>query len=651
MKLAKQREWELRVLASPRIPRGDSGYTHTLRIILNHVLNGTPTNEKIVVPGSKTNNNLEELLIRIRPLGIVKKLNSKWEVSEEIKEWVINNDNVFLTSIINGNLKFFVEILDFCNGIERTLQDIIEYAKNEYDLEWKGKSQFLDRIKWLRDIGSIEYIDHKHCYKTNGRGKEILKLVPVIKVNYDNEVNRQLNINLSDMALDSIVHSQELLVQRKVSTGYIPGGLNDLFNTIFECLEFINKNNEERVIYKYYESSYGIKSTSTRSFLHHLMNLKLIERVSLSSYEVTNQGILLLESKNILDLVVFYNNSYKFILELLEELKEPKTRKQLTEIASLSYEIQSNISINISHRLHLLEKAGLIYFYKNNYHLTEGAEKFITHFELELPSIIGNRKNEKEKSEHFTLLNDLNKTSRDSMNPTNFEKAIRNIFLEMGFDSKLIGGAGNTDVLLKSPGSAQYSYTVCVDAKSTYSGAVTDSMVDFDTLKEHKRKHNADYIVIIANTFNSESRLTKRAIEHNVALLDIELLSELYKKHMEIPLSFEEYINIFNQPGVVDIKVLDNKRNEMIGIANLMLSIMDAFINNKDELLTSRDLYWIINVNKENVSKFSKLEIEDMLLFLSSPFIACIEKKKEGYRALGSSQDLKQKFNFFMKNL
>ena len=48
-----------------------------------------------------------------------------------------------------------------------------------------------------------------------------------------------------------------------------------------------------------------------------------------------------------------------------------------------------------------------------------------------------------------------------------------------------------------------YSYTVNIDAKSTYSGTVTDILVDFDALAAHKKKPNADYIVITGIDFDS----------------------------------------------------------------------------------------------------------------------------------------------------
>ncbi|QNR07898.1 restriction endonuclease [Macrococcoides canis] len=650
MELANQRDWNLRVSAAPRIPRGEHGYPNSLKIILENLQNGTPLYERIYIPGSNADNDLEKLLTRIRPLGIVKKINSNWVISEEGLTWLNNRNNKYLTSLINGNLKFFIEIIEFCKK-EHNIQEIIQHAKVNYEIDWKSKSQILDRIQWLKDLELIEYKKHKQAYQTTIVGEEILKYIKPIKLNIELHIEKELNINLSDLAIKSIICDQELLKYRKESTGYIPGGLSELFTTIFEGLEFINLNSEEKLIYDYYENSYGIKSTSTRSFLHHLVNLNLIERAALTTYELTDYGYNLLNTKNILDLIVYYNNTFKFVIELLFELIEPKTRIQLIEIANLSYGMKANISNNISHRLYLFEKAGLIYFYKNKFHLTKGIEEFLTYFSPEKSILIDLQDSNEINNEHFTLLNDLIKTSRDSMHPTNFEKSIRNIFLGMGFDAKLIGGSGNTDVLLKSPGSAQYSYTVCIDAKTTYSGPVTDSLVDFDTLKEHKKKHKADYIVIVANSFSSDSRLVKRAQEHKVALLDIELLSILYKKHIEIPISFDEYINIFNQNGIVNINVLDEKREDMKKIVNLMILIMNAFIENKDELLTSRDLYWIINVNKDDNTRFNKKEIEDMLLFLSSPFIASLERKSEGYRALGSTHDLKQKLNFFMKNI
>lgn len=62
---------------------------------------------------------------------------------------------MFLASIINGNMKFFSEFIDFC----KEEKEIKDYARENYGIDWKGKSQLLDRAQWLRNLGLLKFID------------------------------------------------------------------------------------------------------------------------------------------------------------------------------------------------------------------------------------------------------------------------------------------------------------------------------------------------------------------------------------------------------------------------------------------------------------------------------------------------------------
>lgn len=657
MNYANQREWLIRVLAAPRIPRGNQGYVESLRIILNHVNNEVHKEELITIPGSNSINNLDSLCVRLRPLGIVKQksINGNWILSEESEKWLNNHDDLFVASMINGNMKFFAEFIDFCR-VEKDIQEIKDYAREKYDIDWQGKSQLLDRAQWLKDLGFLKFLDFKNKYISTEKGIEFINIVTPHKIIEQQIVNIEAKeIKKIDKEVYKIIPTtQEQLQERKVSVGYIPGSSNQSANIIFESLDFINQAKDLKVINKYYGESYGIKVTSTRSFLHHLTNLGLIEKVSLHEYELTVNGQILRRDKNIMDLLAIYHSKFKFIMELLNELLlDKKSRKELYELANTSYGITANIRPNVSHRLNLLEQTGLIYLYKNKFEVNENVELLLKDFVLEKSAVLTTVETEEGTKEniHSELIYELKESSRDSMNPTRFEQAIKVLFSRMGFEAESIGGSGNTDVLLKSPGALQHSYTVCVDAKSAYSGPVTDGHVDFDTLKEHKNKHKADYVVIIGNNFNASSRLVRRAKEHSIGLIDVNSFIELYTNHLNVPLSFDKYIKIFNQSGIINIDLLQNDSEQMIRTAKLMRVIVESLSENSTEILTPRDLYWIINSKKIDGNKYTEEEIKSMLQFLSSPLISSIGYRKEGYYAVGSKQDVKQKFQFYMNQI
>ena len=226
-------------------------------------------------------------------------------------------------------------------------------------------------------------------------------------------------------------------------------------------------------------------------------------------------------------------------------------------------------------------------------------------------------------------------------------------FEKLGFEAKWLGGAGKTDVLIHAAGTPQTAFSVTVDAKSTITGNVTDNLVDFDTILEHKKKHNAEFSAIVGGSFQNE-RLIKRAKEHGVVLIDIETLETLIKNHTNVPVRVTSYRKLFEKAGLADIGCLEEERNEIIRYGKLLHAVMDCLIAERDDPVTQgflqdRDIYRSLRNNENFNSAPSLDESSNMLQFLSSPLIGCVEKSKDGYSAIGTLNDASQKFDFFAK--
>ncbi len=73
--------------------------------------------------------------------------------------------------------------------------------------------------------------------------------------------------------------------------------------------------------------------------------------------------------------------------------------------------------------------------------------------------------------------------------------------MELGFKNKLLAQLGTTDILLTARTVPDYTYKVAIEAKTNRDGKTTENLVNFDVLKEHKKKHDADFIVINSNNW------------------------------------------------------------------------------------------------------------------------------------------------------
>ena len=378
----------------------------------------------------------------------------------------------------------------------------------------------------------------------------------------------------------------------------------------------------------------------------------LITRKTNTSYAVTDLGSSWIESQDFLSLLPLFQLKYLFFLEILTELKDNTlSAKELATLAKVSYGFDKDNVFEINNRIAILKQAKLIInLSAERFTLTNRGRLFLEKYS----NTFGINKLEANTNRHDAvdntdIVSELRMASKDSYSPDKFEKVVRDFFAMIGFDAEWLGGAGKTDVLLKSTGSPLDYFVVTVDAKATSSSAVTDGLVDFDTLKEHQKKHGSNYIAIVGRAFND--RLIKRATEHHVVLFDVDTLEDFLSIHQKTPQKIATYRKVFEQSGKADLSILDPDIQKAESSGTLLIGIMQCLIDESEDPITKgqlsvRDLYMTLRRNPNLVSTPTIQEIEIALHFLSSPIIGCVVKEKDFYYATGSLKDMARILNF-----
>lgn len=655
------RSWEARVSSMPRIPRGNKGYVESLRIILNEVKNGKRPNDVIEIPGSNSQRTLKQDCVGLRPSGIVKlsENNSEWKLTEISRKWLSNKNNDYLAIFMNGQIKFFSEVLKFCIN-PQTSRNIYNLAIQKYKLPWKQKGQIFERTSWLIDFGYLEYIDFNSTFKTTSAGLSFLDLVTPYdykEIEIQSSLHNHVTINIDklDPSILSLVPKSEEQLKKRIHTlGYTPGSTEDILNVITGYLELaVDGRILISNIIEYSQKTYGIKKSSIRGFLSQLVHSELVERISSEEYEVTKYGQMILDDNNIIDLIIYFHAKYLFFFEILSEVrKKPLDTKEIVSIGALSYGL--SVKGEILKRIAILKASNLIYLERGKYHLTSSGEIILNNVAVQSPKSFtksDSNKSSKASNRAEEIMLELIESSRDSTNPDRFEKAIYKAFVYLGFDSQWIGKSGNTDVFIKTSNVPELAYRVNIDAKSTYSGPVNDNQVDFDTLKEHRDKMNANYVVIVGNEFDN-GRLVRRAEEHKVGLLSVDQLNELIKSHVKTPVTFDEYKKFFEQSGLMESSILRPARESMVYTGKLLRIIVDSIYERRDdEKVDVQALHWLLK-GKESIKRLpTNDEIDNVLEFLSSPLVSCITKVNGGYYPNGSLSDTILKLNFYVEQL
>lgn len=161
----------------------------------------------------------------------------------------------------------------------------------------------------------------------------------------------------------------------------------------------------------------------------------------------------------------------------------------------------------------------------------------------ELPSIVN------------SIIGRLQEAQFKSNSPTDFEEAIKDAFAFLGFEAELIGTPGNTDVLLTA-NIGKESFKVNVDGKTSKSGKIIDRQIDWLSLRDHKEKTGADFIMVVGPNF-SGGNLEERAKEYKVSLLKTEELLKLIEAHAQFPFTLTELKDLFVGQGDISFQIDD----------------------------------------------------------------------------------------------
>lgn len=653
----KSLSWDTKTFSMPNTPRGDAGMVENLRIILKLVEQNTSPSQRLDIQGSDSKIDLGTACIRLRPMKLVIKSQNNWRLSDEAKKWLETGDDLYLAAILCSRIKFLAEILYYLDS-PKTAAQLQDIALNEYALNWKTKSDINARLVWLRQLGLVDFHEFSLLYSITEAGRAFLQNVfvqPPVKsdISYDETVDEE-SLEISSWAINC---SSQLSPDRKTSIGYILGDVKQFHQTILEYVQLLNGSKKFEEIVQYTSENYGVSASSLKSFISMLTGIGIIERKTDILYDVTDEGKRWAEDSKILDLMCIINRHVSFVFELLSVLKtKSMSNKELAAVAKVSYGFERESTDEIRKRVSMLKAAKLL---KNatvdKYEITRRAERLLEIVDVQsanTAAALPDNRTEIFDSES-AFFTELRLAAKDSSNFEKLEKLVKTAFEKLGFQSQWLGGSGKTDVLIRAVGTEDSSFAVTVDAKSTATGNVTDGLVDFDTLTEHKRKHHANYSAIVGGSFQNQ-RLIGRAIDHGVTLLDVDTLERLIRNHKEVPIKVTSYRKLFEKPGIADIQCIEDEREEIRRYGNLLHAVMDCLIDERDDIetrgiLSERDIYRSLRSDKSFKSPPSSDEISNMLQFLSSPLIGCVEKTKDGYFAVGTLIDAAQKFEFFTR--
>lgn len=436
--------------------------------------------------------------------------------------------------------------------------------------------------------------------------------------------------------LQRLVDTPSLHKKRSTYNILIPSP--NRIDNLYTIVQFVCQRTSKEEFFQFISEEFSLKARSTETMMPFLKASGLMEEVGRNIYIATPAAKAWLETGSDFDFIRILHSNMRFVGEIIRETENKITRNSI-------YEISKKYGLNAEKtrwRVGILIEAGILeepqYLYLQ---ATPLGRAFLKHLPIEeLESIIDLSETEDDTDDSVSngnITDILRKTTEllnySSVNPmaenkgagVAFEEEIAAVFCLMGFDAKRIGGAGDTDVIVRWKDADGKSHIAIVDGKSKSSGQVSHNDISDVALEAHKEKNNAEYVAIIGNSFSGET-IKNHARKKGFALITASDLCEIARASQTLGLSLQEMSLLFKVPNGMSLlnEKISGKQREL----DIVSVVVSKMYSEQDELgdLSPRDMFLLL---RNNTLSPSLEELESIFKLLSKSEIGVFHTNEQ----------------------
>ncbi len=525
----------------------------------------------------------------------------------------------YLATLLHDRYRLFGETLELFESGSKTVEEVDKELCRDYYLDWANMSNTRRRMDWLEVLGLIQNVGNRKWDITQEGKKLLQEWILVTPDVVDTALAASENINIlppppeiSELLL-SLKENPELHKKRNTYNIWVPSP-----NRI-ENLKTIIQFSFERVsrtdLFKFVEEEYNLKTSSVESMMPFLKADGFIEEVGRNIYIATSAAKAWCDSGNDLDFIRILHSHKRFVGEMIVAAKNVVTRNDI-------YAEAKKYGINVEKArwiMGFLLEAGLL---EETQYLHVKATPLGMKLVEELPLMEIEFDEENLNGDIDAMNNNANEGIENTIAASNelfnalrvaakdpqaegkaggvaFEENIANLFRYMGFDANRIGGAGNTDVVVRWKDEEGKLITAIVDGKSKSGGIVTHSDISDVAIETHKEKNDADYVAIVGPGFGGDT-IKNHARKKGFSLVTDTELIDIAFKSKELGLSLDEISLLFHVPnGLSQLNELMLTRKRELEIITLVISTFKEEQEAMDNL-SARDLYFLLR--RTNIS-------------------------------------------------
>lgn len=542
----------------------------------------------------------------------------------------------YLADLIQDKIRLFGEVLEILSLSSATVEEVNKQLCDAYGLSWGKLSNTRRRMDWLETLDLIQGIGNRKWEVTiDGRAalNDWCLVTPnVLEIHNSDLSNIEIDEPPAEIAilLQRLIDSPEMHKRRSTYNIWAPSPnrIDNLRVIIQAASERITKAD----FFHFIEEEFKLKASSVESIMPFLRASGLIQEVGKNVYLATPAAKAWLETGKDLDFIRILHSNMQFVGEMIKVAENDITRNKIYAQAKL-YGLNAEKARWIAG---FLVEAGLLE--ETQYlHLkaTPIGISFVSGLplaetmvdELEEIDISDKREYVADLStrELEQIINRLYNSSRDpgaegKASGVAFEEAIADIFCFMGFEAERIGGAGDTDVIVRWQADEDEILTAIIDGKSKSNGQVTHNDISDVAIDTHKDKNNADFVAIIGPSFSGDT-IRNHARKKSFALITDTQLIEIARASQALGLSLQEIALIFQVPnGLSQLdEIISLKQREL----DIISTVISMFCKEQKTLggLSPRDLFLLLR--HTNVSPSLK-ELLSVFETLSSPEVGIL---------------------------
>ncbi len=417
----------------------------------------------------------------------------------------------------------------------------------------------------------------------------------------------------------------------------LPGGVDQYFNSLVTLLKRVSDDpphQQELVDFVLQEYPRTRGSTAVGQYIAHITRSGLWT-IKDGKYRLTPDGSTLLEKvasdddaarRMLMEMKIQTFAGYEEVLHCLDQ--GARTFDEIDSALKSALQAGWKSKNQTGFRLSWVRSLGYVEREGNAYKLTPAGRVLLE--SLDPPNGNGENANGNPPplvKQAMELADSIDKAAVSGKDGAELERRTCDAFTYLGFAAEVVGGAGNPDVVIDASMGAG-TYRALIDTKSRSGGTVQQNEVNFNALKQHKAKFNADYVMVVGANF-SGGNLDTWAQENRVRLLRTEELRQVMLAHAEGVIGLDRLEVLFRDGGSTDEAVFSEllaESENTVQAMSLARALYQAVRNDQDKegILNADSLFYILG------GEHSIPAIESTIAILKSDLIGALATNANG---------------------